>query len=158
MILDPSEARVAADLASADFQSGVVAGHWRVISFAYPILDFVVLATEPDGSASEYGFQAELTNYPAVAPKVQIWNHERNCILAAESRPKGGPKVQGAFKHWGDDTVYRPWDRQTGPHCSNTGELPHLAWYPTRTLTFIFEDLYGLLNSNARALRISEAA
>ncbi|PDT01411.1 hypothetical protein CO666_25265 [Rhizobium chutanense] len=151
MIADPSAARVAADLQEVAFLSGCDAGRWRIIVFSFPKLDFAITATEPDGRTSEYGFRAELTNYPAVAPQVQIWDHARNCPLSPTMRPKGGPRVQKTFQHWGSDTVYRPWDRMTGPHGDNAGMFPHLAWRPDRHLSFVFEDLYGILNSNARA-------
>ena len=158
MIADPSIARVAADLAHGDFVSGCDAGHWRVVSYEFPILNFAIAATEPDGAASEYGFRAELSNFPAEAPMVQIWDHERNGLLAADRRPKGGSRVKQSFKHWQEETVYRPWDRKTGPHGNNTAAYPHLAWKPERRLVFIFEDLHGILNSNARAQTLRSTA
>ena len=158
MIADPSIAHVAADLEERDFLNGCAAGRWRIISNEFPVLDFAIAATEPDGTASEYGFRADLSNYPAQAPMVQIWDHERNIPLPRERRPKGGARVQKTFQHWGSDTVYRPWDRMTGPHNNNAVSFPHLAWNPDRRLAFIFEDLHGILNSNARALRLRTSA
>ncbi len=158
MIADPSIAHVAADLEESAFLNGCDAGRWRIISNEFPVLDFAIAATEPDGTASEYGFRADLSNYPAQAPMVQIWDHERNIPLPRERRPKGGARVQKTFQHWGSDTVYRPWDRMTGPHNNNAVSFPHLAWNPDRRLAFIFEDLHGILNSNARALRLRTSA
>lgn len=158
MIADPCLARVSADLEEPDFLSGCDAGRWRVIAFNFPILDFAISATEPDGTTSEYGFRAELSNYPAQAPQVRIWDHANNGSLAVDRRPKGGARVQKTFQQWGSDTVYRPWDRQTGPHGNNAGNFPHLAWRPDRHLIFIFEDLHGILNSNARAPRLRNSA
>ena len=158
MIADPSIARVAADLEQGDFLSGCDAGRWRIIFNEFPILSFAISATEPDGTASEYGFQAELSNYPGQAPMVRIWDHEKNAPLEAERRPKGGERVQKTFQSWGSDTVYRPWDRKTGPHGNNAATFPHLAWNPERHLVFIFEDLHGILNSNARAQRVRASA
>ena len=151
MIEDPSIARVAADLRHPAFASGCADGRWRVVLYEFPTLDFAVRATEPDGTASEYGFRADLSNYPAQAPLVRIWDHAQNAPLADDRRPRGGRRVLQAFKHWGADTVYRPWDRQTGPHNNNTVAYPHLAWNPERRLDFVLEDLHGILNSNARA-------
>ena len=158
MITDPSIAHVAADLEEGDFVSGCDAGRWRIISYEFPILDFAISATEPDGTASEYGFQAELSNYPSQAPMVRIWDHEQNTPLIGDWRPKGGLRVQTTFQCWGSDTVYRPWDRMTGPHNNNASTFPHLAWRPDRRLVFIFEDLYGILNSNARAQPLRASA
>jgi hypothetical protein len=62
--------------------------------------------------------------------------------------------MQTTFQQWDADTVYRPWDRMTGPHGNNASNFPHLAWHPERRLVFIFEDLHGILNSNARPQRI----
>ena len=158
MITAPSIARVEADLEHSDFLSGCDAGCWRIVSYEFPILDFAISATEPDGTASEYGFRADLSNYAGQAPMVQIWDHERNTPLPGDRRPKGGARVEKTFQCWGEDTVYRPWDRKTGPHCKNADTFPHLAWNPDRRLVFIFEDLHGILNSNARAQNLRTSA
>jgi hypothetical protein len=158
MVADPSAAHVEADLQDPDFLNGLDAGRWRIISFAFPILDFAVSATEPDGSSKEYGFRAELSNYPSQAPMVHIWDHAANTHLPMDRRPKGGQRVSITFQDWTDKTVYRPWDRKTGPHISNSRDAPHLAWRPDRRLAFILEDLHGILNSNARARRVRAAA
>jgi hypothetical protein len=158
LIVDPSDARVAADLEEGNFLSGRDAGRWRLVSYNFPKLDFAITATEPNGDTTEYGFTAELTNYPAQAPLVRIWDLESNVPLAVERRPNGGGRIRTTFQKWGEDTVYRPWDRMTGPHNNNAINFPHLAWRPERHLAFIFEDLYGILNSNARTHRIRASA
>ncbi len=157
-MLDPAEARVRADLDDPGFMAGVAQGRWRVHELAYPRLDFVIAATELDGTISEYGFRGDVTNFPAAAPMVRIWDLQANGPLLANLRPKGNQRVSITFQQWGDDTVYRPWDRQTGPHNNNAVNLPHLAWRPDRRLLFIFEDLHGILNLNARAHRLRAAA
>ena len=138
------------------FPEGLDAAHWRIISYAFPILNFAISATEPNGERSEYGFRAELSNYPAQAPMVRIWDHAANTPLANNCRPKGGQRVITTFQNWSEDTVYRPWDRKTGPHISNP--TPHLAWRPDRRLAFIFEDLHAILNCNARAHAVGASA
>lgn len=158
MITDPSIVRVDDDLRDGALLSGCALGRWRVISYEHPTLYFAISATEPDGKQSEYAFKADLCNFPAQAPKVQIWNLDTGESLAQELRPKGGRRVQETFKKWGEDTVYRPWDRLTGPHNNNTARYPHLAWRPERRLAFLFEDLHGILNSNARAKRVRLSA
>lgn len=157
MITDPCIARVATDLNDGDLVAGCASGRWRIVSYQFPHLDFAVSATEPDGTASEYGFRAELTNYPGQAPMVRIWDHDHDTPLATDRRPKGGPRIQKTFQYWQADTVYRPWDRMTGPHGENAVLFPHLAWRPERRLAFVFEDLHGILNCNARTqvLRVS---
>jgi hypothetical protein len=77
---------------------------------------------------------------------VRIWDPDTNGPLAKEKRPQGNTRVTLAFQLWGSDTVYRPWDRCTGPHNDNAARLPNSAWRIDRTLTFILEDLHGILN------------
>lgn len=158
MIEDPAQQHIAAELLRPEFLSGVQKGRWRLVHQAFPILDIAVSATEPDGSIKEYVFRFELTNFPAQAPMVQIWDPSTMGRLANEKRPKGNARVERAFQSWGDDTVYRPWERCTGPHNSNATNLPHLAWRSDRDLLFILEDLHGILNLNARSLRHRRAA
>lgn len=158
MITDPSELKVAAELEEKDLLRGCNSGLWRIVSIRFPILDFAISATEPDGSSSEYGFRAELSNFPSQAPMVHIWDHECGTLLLPQRRPRGGERVEKAFQQWGSDTVYRPWDRMTGPHNHNAANFPHLAWNADRHLVFIFEDLYAILNSNARSQNLRTAA
>ena len=89
---------------------------------------------------------------------VRIWDIGADAPLPVISRPKGDRRVGITFQNWSDDTVYRPWERMTGPHGNNAITFPHLAWRPDRKLAFILEDLHGILNSNARAHRIRAAA
>jgi len=158
MIADPSAARVADDLADGDMHSGCADGRWRIIASAFPTLDFAISATEPDGSSAEYGFRADLANYPAQPPLVRMWDHAANTPLPVERRPKLPAFYQNTFQQWGEDTVYRPWDRLTGPHNNNAAAMPHLAWRPDRHLNFIFEDLYAILHKNAVAHRLRSSA
>jgi hypothetical protein len=158
VIEDPAEQRIAAELLREDFIGGVEKGRWRLVDQAFPTVDIAVTATEPDGTAAEYVFRFELTNYPAQAPMVRIWDAVANTTLPVAQRPTGNNRVTKAFQHWGTDTVYRPWDRCTGPHNSNAANLPHLAWRSDRNLMFILEDLHGILNLNARSHRLRTAA
>lgn len=158
MIEDPAQQRIATELLSREFLGGIGRGRWRIIDEAFPLMDIAISATETDGTASEYVFRFELTNYPAQAPMVRIWDPEANQPLPVAHRPKGKARVSIAFQQWGSDTVYRPWERCTGPHNSNAVNLPHLAWRSDRNLLFILEDLHGILNLNARALRHRTAA
>lgn len=149
---------VAADLSSARFRAGERRGHWRKVSFEFPVLVMAIAAVELDGTASEYFFRFELTGFPAAAPEVKIWDPEAKTLLAGSRRPKGSHRVTEAFKSWGSETVYRPWDRCSGPHNNFATVHSELAWHAKRELTFILEDLHGLLTSNSAALSNRPAA
>jgi hypothetical protein len=148
---NPAEKAVEADIASARFRVGAIRGQWRKISLDFPVLIVAVQAIEPDGRSSEYFFRFELTGYPGMAPEVKIWDCNTATVLAPDKRPKGSSRVTEAFKSWGSETVYRPWDRYAGPHNNWTTSHPDLAWHSGRDLAFILEDLHGLLTSNAVA-------
>lgn len=149
---------VASDLASARFRAGVIRGYWRQVSYEFPVLILAVAAVEPSGSSSEYCFRFELADYPGTAPEVKIWDCAQNTVLPKEKRPKGSGRVIKAFQVWGANTVYRPWDRQSAGHNNFARDFPDLAWHPRRDLSFILEDLYGLLTSNAVACGSRPAA
>lgn len=149
--MNPAEVAVAADMASARFRAGVVRRQWRVVFYDFPILILAVVAIEPDGSASEYHFRFELTGFPGSAPEVRIWDSAARAQLSPVRRPKGSARVVEAFKSWGPETVYRPWERQSGAHNDWATKYPALAWHCRRDLAFILEDLHGLLTSNASA-------
>lgn len=148
---EAAQAAVAADLASARFLVGVLRKRWRQVLYDFPILIVAVSAIEPDGAASEYCFRFELSGFRGAAPEVRIWDLDTNSNLAAELRPKGSRRLAEALKSWGSDTVYRPWERHAGAHNNWAQSYPELAWNPRRDLTFILEDLHGLLTSNSLA-------
>lgn len=148
---DATKEAVAADLTAARFRAGVIRRYWRQVSYEFPVLILAVLAVEPDGSPSEYSFRFELTGFPGTAPEVKIWDCKANDVLPQDKRPKGSERVTKAFQVWGPGTVYRPWDRHSSGHNNFARDFPDLAWHPKRDLTFILEDLHGLLTSNATA-------
>ena len=148
---ETAKAAVDADLASARFRAGVARGRWRKIFYEFPVLVVAVAAVEPDGKRSEYDFRFELTGFPGANPEVRIWDRAKNDLLEASLRPKGSNRVTEAFKKWRDETVYRPWDRRGSQHNNWARDFPALAWHPGRDLTFILEDLHGLLTANSLA-------
>jgi hypothetical protein len=94
-------------------------------------------------------FRFELTGFPGTSPEVKIWNTTSDTILAIGQRPKGSNRVTETFKSWNSETVYRPWDRYAGVHGNWVTTYPTLVWTPKRDITFILEDLHGILTSNA---------
>ncbi len=157
-IANPAQTAIDSDLSSRRFRSGVRRGFWRVVNYAFPNLTIAVAATEPDGAASEYGFRFDLTGFPGTAPIVIIWDFAGDKMLPADRRPRGCARVVEAFKVWNQPTVYRPWDRLAGAHNNWNQTYPQFAWHPKRDITFILEDLHELLNLNACARSVGQAA
>ena len=154
---------LAADLRSPCFRLGERRGLWRVIDNAFPVVLVGVAGYDAAGNPNEWTFRLELTGYPAAAPEARIWDIERNAVLAANLRPTGNRRLTEAFKHWGSDTVYRPWERSSGPHfmCGGSPQpasISNLYWGPSKDLAFILEDMHEVLNSDACARRAGKAA
>lgn len=150
--------RVEQDLSSAAFRAGEIAGRWRVVTRGFPRMHFEIAATEPNGDPSWYRFMAELSGYPGQAPHVRIWDKNSNSPLAQALRPRGCQRTATTFQVWSGDTVYRPWERMAADHNNFRLTFPQLAWHPGRTLVFVLEDIYGILNLNARAIRVRATA
>lgn len=155
---DPAIARVEEDLLSAPFRAGERDGRWRIAQAGFPIMLIDVAATEPNGAAAWYTFRVELDGYPGKAPSVRIWSPVLGGPLPTQMRPHGCRRVVTCFQAWLSDTVYRPWERIAADHNNFRAVHPHLAWNPARTLTFALEDIHGILNLNARAVRVRSAA
>lgn len=137
------------DLTSPRFRRGEVSKYWRKISFDFPILVMAISGIDTGGNCCEYFFRFELTGFPGTAPEAKIWDISANAPLATDLRPKGSERVVKAFQDWGEKSVYRPWDRHSGNHNNFSTNFPDLAWHSKRDLTFILEDIHGLLTSNA---------
>jgi hypothetical protein len=150
-IVELSRKAVLADLASSRFRLGQATKRWRLLSEDFPIVMIAVSAIGCDGRPGEFAFRFELSGYPTAAPEVDLWDLSTGVRLAGQLRPQGSPRLQAAFKDWGDKTVYRPWDRKAGAHAGWAALHPDLAWRSDRDLAFILEDLHGLLTSNALA-------
>jgi hypothetical protein len=157
-VADLAQSAVEADLASPAFLAGVARGWWRLVSYEHPALVIAVKATEPDFSETEYHFRYELNQFPTLAPTAKIWDPVASVVLPPEKRPKGNPRVEKAFQSWGDDTVYRAWERVALAHSNWATAHPHAAWKPSMTLTNTLEDLHALLDGNARKAPTLEPA
>ena len=134
------------DLASGPFRAGVIRGHWRILTYEFPTL-VVSVAAGSSGSTATFDFLFELSGYNAVAPWVRIWDVAKSQVLPPDRRPQGTERITAAFRAWGQDTVYRPWERFSLAHGEWDKKYPTLAWHPGRTLHFILEDLHALLAS-----------
>jgi len=155
---DIDEQSVQADLEAPEFLAGVTRGAWRITSLQFPILLMGIQGTEPDGSSKEWTFRYQLDRYPTAAPMVQIWDIAGSCVLAVGSRPTGNSLVAHAFKSWQSETVYRPWERMAMAHGDWKTKYPKQIWNSAMSLTTTLEDLYALLNGNARKAAASVAA
>jgi hypothetical protein len=162
VIADTAHAAVLKDMASARFRLGVKRALWRVHSYEHPLLFMAIRSINAKGEKREFGFKFDLEGFPGAAPMAWIWDLKNNVRLPENLRPTGCQRVEQAFKNWGSNTVYRPWDRMAGPHFGPGTNQPqgvsNFFWNSTRDLTFILEDLHELLNLEARVGGAGQAA
>jgi hypothetical protein len=140
-------------MASARFRVGALRGHWRAVTYTFPVLLVCVASVAASGVARSFAFRFELTGFPSAAPEVRIWDLATQAPLAVQLRPRGSARVTESFKDWQYGTVYRPWDRHAGAHNHWASTYRELAWHAARDLAFVLEDLHGLLTSNAATHR-----
>ena len=153
-----------AQLNSVRFQAGVEEGRWKILRYAFPVLEVHVTAGDPysDQTAS-FEFQLLCDNFPALGPFVQHWDH------AAQQRPapptNSSPGVVDALKTWTRDGngneyggIYRAWQRYAALHNDWAAKRPDECWRRDRHMTFLMEHLYALVSEHATWLGRSRAA
>ena len=120
-----------------------------MVEESFPLLMIVVSVPTGQTTLAEYFFRFELSGFPGVAPAAFLWDVEVNAPLQRTKRPGWSRRVTEAFKEWQPPhhPVYRPWERTSGAHHNWAQSFPQLAWNPSRTLSFVLEDLHGLLTS-----------
>jgi hypothetical protein len=153
-----------AQLNSVRFQAGVEEGRWKILRYAFPMLEVLVTARHPyAGKSASFEFQLLCDNFPALGPFVQHWDH------AAQQRPtpptNSSPGVVDALKTWMRDGsnneyggIYRAWQRHAALHGNWAGKRPDEAWRRDRHITFIMEHLYALVSEHASWLAWTNAA
>ncbi len=150
-IQDPALDWVERDLDSVAFRAGIRRGFWRLQSFEFPILFILVNAGEGNGTPIWFRFKFGLNRYPGQAPSCQLWEMDSDREIREENRPRkknsdGTREMFDPFKPWQESHVYRPWEKEAGPHLDAQNKHPYLAWRPDRDLTFVLEDIYERLN------------
>jgi hypothetical protein len=151
VVIAPDERALRAHLRGGRFLSGVAAGHWRLISLAWPVAVVAVSAAERPNSPAEFVLRFELSGYPHTAPTGGIWDLGTGESLPADCRPKGERAAQ-LFRTdgWvgGATAMYAPWDRMGLQHPDWAQKYPHDAWNPTRDLSFILSRVHEVLNAD----------
>jgi hypothetical protein len=148
----PDERAVHEHLRGGRFQSGVAAGHWRLISVNWPMVTVAVPAAERANSPGEFVLRFELSGYPHTAPTGGLWDLSTDTSLLADRRPKGeraAPLFRTDGWAGGATAMYAPWDRMgIQAHSEWAQKYPHDAWNPTRDLSFILSKIYEVLNAD----------
>ncbi len=151
-------------LNSVRFRAGVEQGRWKILRYAFPVVEVEVTGQASYGSqTTSLEFQLLCDNFPALGPFVQHWDHrlrQRPARLTNSS-----PGVVDALKTWNRDGtndqyggIYRAWQRHAAQHNNWAAKRPEEAWRRDRHITFIMEHLYALVSEHAAWLARSSAA
>lgn len=139
---DPSRRRLEHDLALDEFDSGVSAGMWRVVSLDWP--ELVVAITAGDGN--EVGMRLNLDGYPAAAPAGRPWDLKHFALLAPELWPVSILAVATFRQDWSVGNGGAPYlacDRVAlSGHPDWATAHPDRAWNPGRTITFYLREMH----------------
>jgi len=154
-----------AQMKSVPFQAGIEEGRWKVLHYAFPILEFRISARDPATNHEEsLEFQLKCDNYSALAPFVQHWDHVNQVRPMPFTAGTSAPGVVDALKEWSRDGtseyggIYRAWQRHASLHNDWANKRPDQAWRGDRHITFILEKLYELVSEHASWLAQANAA
>jgi hypothetical protein len=159
-----SQRTLETQLNSVRFRAGVEQGRWKILRYAFPVLEVEVTAQAPYGDlTTSLEFQLLCDNFPAVGPFVQHWDHR------LQQRPapltNSSPGVVDALKTWNRDGtnnqyggIYRAWQRYAAQHNGWAAKRPEEAWRRDQHITFIMEHLYALVSEHSAWLARSSAA
>ncbi|MEU9891484.1 hypothetical protein [Sphaerisporangium sp. NPDC051011] len=146
-VFNPARHRLEHDLSSAEFESGVEAGLWRLVSLDWPHLIAAVTA----GDGQELGMRFDVENYPGTAPAGQPWDLENAEPLQISRWPTGGSSAQIFRPDWSPSNGNAPYlacDRiglATHPNWAN--DNANRAWNSGRTIVFYLRQLHHELRA-----------
>lgn len=142
----PDEQALRADLASARFLSGEDRNRWQFEELQWPYLH--VRVTARDGC--QYTLRLNCSGFPASPPTGTFWDSTVNTRLAFNRWPRGGERIQLAFKpEWKNgDALYIPCDRESFVgHDGWVTQYPQLVWNPAKGICHYLEVVHELLQS-----------
>ena len=142
----PDEQSLRADLASARFLSGEDRNRWQFKKLEWPFVYINVIARD----RREYTLRLDCSGFPTTPPTGTFWDPSTNSKLSFDKWPKGGERLQLAFKPgWkSGDALYIPCDRESivGHDCW-FAQYPQLIWNPAKGISHYLEVVHELLQS-----------
>jgi hypothetical protein len=150
-LLRPDEQAFQDEVDGGSFQLAVHLGRWRIVRFAWPLVDIEVAASPRPGAPDNYGFRFDCTNYPQSPPTARLWDTATDALLPTNRWPAGRSRVPAVFRpKWHKGAcLYLPCDRQSiSGHDNWRTQHPSLVWRPEKGVQLYLEALHELLNSS----------
>lgn len=142
--VDPARIRLDRDLVRDDFEGGVSAGLWRIVSFNWPVLIVALTA----GEGNEVVMRLLVDDYPTRAPSGQPWHLATSAVLPIELWPISTVEgVVSPFRtDWSPSNGSAPYvacDRAgLATHTDWADKYPERAWNPGRTIAFYLSEMH----------------
>lgn len=139
-----------AHLRRTSFCAGAEEGRWEIMRYAFPLLEVRIHARGAQGITCAMDFQLECNGFPTTGPFIQRWDSATGQRPEAPNPDLFAPSLVDAFKPWNEQGhgyggLYRPWQRGAAVHNNWARVRPDLAWHSRRDLTFLMEQLHGLV-------------
>lgn len=150
--VDPDERLLRGHLEAGEVRAGDAAGRWHVVDLTWPHLTVLVSAAPRETSPTTLTLRLECQGYPQTALTGGLWDPTTGTFLAPDRRPRGeraGLVFRSDSWQGGPNTMYAAWDRaalQVHPEWVQT--YPLSAWNPTRTVAFVLNNVYEVLNAD----------
>lgn len=144
--MTPDEQSLRADIASARFLSGEDRNRWHLKMLEWPFLYVNVSARD----GCEFTLRLNCSGFPVSPPTGTFWDLSQKKRLAFEKWPKGGERIQLAFKQsWKNgDALYIPCDRESiVGHDNWPAQYPQLIWKPIKGICQYLGVVHDLLQS-----------
>jgi len=152
-----------AQLNSVRFQAGVEEGRWKILRYAFPMLEVLVTARHP------YAARVRASSSNCSATIFPPWALSSN---TGTMPPSNGPLRQPTARRRGrcaedldarrlEQRIRRNLSRvatHAALHGNWAGKRPDEAWRRDRHITFIMEHLYALVSEHASWLAWTNAA
>jgi hypothetical protein len=155
---EPAETQLLRDLRSSEFSVGVDAKMWRLVNYAWPIIDVAITA----GDGNELGMRINCEDYPRVAPAGRPWDLAGACPLPYELWPRGATAAAVFKPDWAreyGDAPYMACDRGgLKAHAEWATAHPDRAWNSSRTISFYVAEVWRELRGAVLPKPDNEAA
>jgi hypothetical protein len=155
----PDQRLFEADIASAEFLSGVAKGRWGTADpsllpegLAWPKVVLWNAAAPRPPAPERFYVLVDMSGYRGVAPTGTFWDPATKATMEFAKRPKGkaDSRVAKVFRtDWENGIAfYHPYDRHAAQtHDKWSGEQPHLIWTSSHTIVDYLEEFHALLQS-----------
>ena len=147
----PGQLLLQSDLAAPAFRCGEIAGHWRLVSVAWPHAVIAVSAPPRLGAPVEYAFRFECTGYRQRAVTATPWDASANVSLPSPAGRREGrsfPPCSGRSSKTATASICLAIGWAFEGHTNWPNEHPSRLWQPARGIICYLEQIHDLFHQS----------